>query len=176
MNGSVAKVRRKGRYPMSVEDQTARVGRSARRVTTVLHYVTRMHTFLYRLTGGAIGGRMGKNPVLLLTTRGHKTGKQHTTPLLYLAEGDHLVTVASNGGAPAHPFWWLNLQANSDAYVQVGLQKLLVTARQATREERNRLWPLVTAMYPGYADYQKQTTREIAVVILRPIGGDRIQG
>ena len=107
--------------------------------------------------------------MLLLTTTGRKTGKQRTTPLLYLKDGDRLVLVASNGGAPKHPTWWLNLQARPEAEVQIGSKKIRVTARQADQEERNQLWSKVVAMYPDYANYQKRAEREIPVVILQPM-------
>lgn len=155
---------------MSVENKTQTVdkNRPARRSNTGARIFTGIHTFFYRLSGGRIGGRFGKSPVLLLTTTGRKTGKQRTTPLLYLKDGDNLVLVASYGGAPTHPVWWLNLQAKPEAEVEIGRQKLRVTARQANAEERARLWPLLVAMYPSYAEYQKKTTREIPVVILHP--------
>ena len=99
---------------MSVENQTQTVdkNRPVRRSNTVARFFTGLHTFFYRLSGGKPGGRFGKSPVLLLNTTGRKTGKQRTTPLLYLKDGDNLVLVASNGGAPTHPVWWLNLQGN----------------------------------------------------------------
>ena len=115
-----------------------------------------------------MGGRLGKSPVLLLITTGRKTGKPRATPLFYLKDGDNIILVASNGGSTTHPTWWLNLQANPQAKVELGRKKLPVTARQADAEERKRLWPLLVAMYAGYAEYQKKTTREIPLVILSP--------
>jgi F420H(2)-dependent quinone reductase len=103
-----------------------------------------------------MGGRLGISPVLLLTTTGRKTGKQHTIPLLYLNDGDNLILVASNGGAPIHPVWWLNLQANPEAVVEIGKIKLPMRARQADAEEHKRLWPLLVAMYADFAEYQKR--------------------
>ncbi len=135
-----------------------------------LRLATPVHTFLYRLTGGSVGGRVFKSPVLLLTTTGRKSGKRRTIPLLYLADGDSLAVVASKGGAPEHPAWWLNLQRNPEAEVQVGRRRFRVRAEQASPAEKGRLWPLLTRMYPPYDDYQKRTTREIPVVILRPVG------
>lgn len=156
------------------ENNKARSRRSPSRVgQAVQRSVTGIHTFLYRLTGGAFGGRMFGNPVLLLITTGRKTGKQRTTPLLYLADGDAMVLVASNGGSEWSPAWWLNLKSNPSAQVQVGRRTTAVTAEQASPEERRRLWPLVTAMYAGYADYQKRTAREIPLVILRPVSAGR---
>lgn len=105
---------------------------------------------------------------MLLSTTGRKTGKRRTTPLLYLRDGDKLVLVASHGGSATHPIWWLNLQAKPEAEVEIGRQKLAVVARQANAEERNRLWPLVVAMYADYAKYQEKTTREIPLILLHP--------
>ncbi len=153
---------------MSVEHQTVDKNRTARKSNAGQRFFTGLHTFFYRFSGGKLGGQFGKSPVLLLITTGRKTGKQRTTPLLYLKDGDNLILVASYGGAPTHPVWWLNLQANPEAEVEIGRRKLRVTARQADAEERKRLWPLVVAMYPSYAEYQKKTTREIPVVILLP--------
>lgn len=129
-----------------------------------------IHRFWYRLTGGAMGGRVLGAPVLLLTTRGRKTGKQRTTPLLYLTDGEKLVIVASNGGADWDPAWWANLRQNPQAEVQVKKVKRWVRAEKASAEEKGRLWPLLTEMYSGYEGYQKGTEREIPVVILRPEG------
>jgi len=123
---------------------------------------------LYRLTGGTVGGKMGGRPILLLTTIGRKSGKERVTPLLYLPEGDHFIVIASNWGEANHPIWWLNLQANPRAKIQIGRKTIPVTARQAGPEERQRLWPVITSQYSNFADYQKRTTREIPVVILTP--------
>jgi len=153
---------------MSVEQQRVDGSRAARKSSTGQRLLTGTHTFFYRLSGGKLGGRLGKSPVLLLNTTGRKTGKQRTTPLLYLRDGDDLVLVASYGGAPTHPVWWLNLLAKPEAEVEIGRKKLSVTARQADAAERERLWPLLVAMYGDYAEYQKKTTREIPVVILHP--------
>ena len=129
-------------------------------------WLTRIHTSLYLWTRGAIGGRMGTSPILLLTTIGRKSGVLRTTPLFYLADGTRFALVASNGGAEQHPLWWRNLLADPRAGVQVGRQNINMMARQATPEERAQLWPRLVAVYAPYADYQKRTSREIPVVIL----------
>jgi len=137
-----------------------------RRLLTAL---SRAHVALFRASGGRLGGRIaGGAPVLLLTTTGRKSGKQRTTPLLYLADGDRYVVIASVGGAPKHPAWYLNLRDNPSATIEVGRRKLAVTATTASAEERARLWPLAVQIYAGYADYQAKTSREIPVVILAP--------
>ena len=135
-----------------------------RRLLTAL---SRAHVGLYRASRGRLGGRISRGaPVLLLTTTGRKSGKQRTTPLLYLEDAGRYVVIASVGGAPKHPAWYLNLLANPAATLEVGSRKLPVTASTASPEERARLWPLAVQMYPGYNAYQAKTAREIPVVIL----------
>ena len=136
-------------------------------VANAQRFVTGFHTFIYRLSGGRIGGRIVGSPVLLLTTIGRKSGKERTLPLIYLTDEDTIVLVASNGGVAKHPLWWLNLQANPQATVQIRSRIVTLMATVAEGEERNRLWSRLVAMYPGYADYQKRTPREIPVVLLR---------
>jgi F420H(2)-dependent quinone reductase len=140
----------------------------------ILKLFSRLHVLFYRASGGRLGGRFRKTaPVLLLTTTGRKTGKQRTTPLLYLEQGDRYVVIASVGGAPKHPAWYLNLRGNPTATIQIGSRKLAVRAETAVPEERARLWPLVTQMYPSYDDYQAKTSREIPVVTLTPTAEKR---
>ena len=121
---------------------------------------------LYKATDGRVTGSHGGAPVLLLTTTGRRSGKQRTTPLLYLEDDGTLVVVASYGGAPKHPAWYLNLSANPEVEVQIGRNVERRRARTADAEERSRLWPRLVAMYGSYASYQTRTTREIPVVIL----------
>lgn len=123
---------------------------------------------LYRASGGRIGGRLKAAPVLLLTTTGRRSGKRRTTPLLYVEDAGRYVIVASVGGAPKHPAWFLNLRDEPGASIRVGRRTLAVTAATATAEERSRLWTLAAAMYSGYDAYQARTSREIPVVILTP--------
>jgi deazaflavin-dependent oxidoreductase (nitroreductase family) len=107
-------------------------------------------------------------PVLLLTTTGRRSGKARTTPLTFFRDGRDLVVIASNGGADRAPDWSLNLQQDPRAVVQIGTDELTVEARTASPEERERLWVGITATFPGYAAYQRKTTRRIPVLILRP--------
>ncbi|GBE25103.1 MAG TPA: nitroreductase family deazaflavin-dependent oxidoreductase [Actinobacteria bacterium] len=125
-----------------------------------------LHTVLFRVTSGRIGKRLVNNDMLLLSTIGSETGKQHTVPLLYLRDGDDFVIIASWGGRPENPQWYRNLQAKPHTTIQVLGEKIPVTARTADETERARLWPSVLAAYEGYAEYQSRTTREIPVVIL----------
>jgi F420H(2)-dependent quinone reductase len=127
-----------------------------------------IHNALYRFSGGKVGGRVKKVPILLLTVRGRKSGKLRTTPLMYGRDGENLVLVASVGGAPKNPAWYLNLQAD-EAEVQVGRDRRRVRARDAEGEERERLWAQMVEAYPTYADYQQKTTRKIPVVVLEPV-------
>ena len=125
-----------------------------------------VHGALYRLTGGRVGARVAGLPVLLLTTTGRKSGKPRTVPLSYLAHGDALVLVGSKGGAPRHPAWYLNLEANPEVDVQIGREHRRLRARRAAAEEAERLWPAVLERSPGYAKYRAKTSREIPLVLL----------
>ena len=134
----------------------------------VLSVLGSIHTAFYRLTGGRFGGSMNKAPVLLLTTKGRKTGKVRTTPLLYGRDGANLVLVASVGGADHNPAWFYNLQGHK-AEVQIGRAKQKVKARVAEGEERERLWAQMVGIWPAYAEYQQKTARRIPVVVLEPV-------
>ncbi|HEY5295306.1 MAG TPA: nitroreductase family deazaflavin-dependent oxidoreductase [Gaiellaceae bacterium] len=127
-----------------------------------------LHRTLYRLSGGRIGGSAWGLPIVLLTTTGRRSGKQRTTPLCALPHGDDYVVVGSFGGMDRHPAWWLNLEAQPQAGLQVGRRRHGVTARLASPDERGALWSELTARAPGYLDYERRTEREIPVVILHP--------
>jgi F420H(2)-dependent quinone reductase len=131
--------------------------------------MTGTHAAIYRASGGKVAGRMFNSPVLLLVTTGRKTGKERTSPLLYLEDGENLVVVGSVGGAPRHPDWYWNLKANPEARVQIQDRTLRVRAEEAKDEEKRRLWRRVVEMYPPYEDYQRRTQREIPVLVLRPV-------
>ena len=146
--------------------------RPSKLVASLQNLVTWIHTLLYRSSRGVIGGTLANSPVLLLTTTGRRSRKQRTVPLLYLMDGRNVVLVASNGGALRHPTWWLNLQATPDAWIQVKGIRRRVKAEQASAAEKQRLWPRLTAMYPGYKRYQEITIRDIPVVILRSTEGN----
>jgi F420H(2)-dependent quinone reductase len=128
----------------------------------------RVHTRLYRWLGGAGVGRIGKAPILLLTTRGHRSGKPRTIPLLFLRDGDAFVVVASYGGAPNHPAWYVNLLATPAVEIEVRGSRTEATARTANDEERERYWPQFVALYSKYDAYQEKTDRTIPVVVLKP--------
>lgn len=133
-------------------------------------WATKLHVAVYRATGGRVAGRLLGSPVLLLHTIGRKSARTKTTPLFYLRDGENLAVVASNGGTLSHPAWWLNLEANPEATVEIGGRRLRVRAEEASRGEKARLWPRLVEMYSGYEDYQRKTDREIPVIILRPVG------
>lgn len=130
----------------------------------------RIHPVVYRLTGGRLLGRIDGVPVLLLMTRGRKSGEVRTKPLLYLADGDAFVVAASYAGEPRHPAWWLNLLADPRARVQVGGRIVDVRAREAEGDERERLWRAIVAQEASFAEYERRTTRRIPVVVLEPVG------
>jgi deazaflavin-dependent oxidoreductase (nitroreductase family) len=133
-----------------------------------LKLVSATHRALYRLSGGRAVGRVWGLSILLLTTTGRKSGEPRTTPLCYFPDGDDLVVVASNGGMDWYPDWWLNLIKEPNATIQIGSSRRAVVARQATSEERERLWATLTASAPGYLEYQRRTSREIPLGILQP--------
>jgi deazaflavin-dependent oxidoreductase (nitroreductase family) len=130
--------------------------------------LSRLHAAVYRLTGGVLGRRLVLNDMLLLTTRGSRTGRRHTVPLLYLRDGQTVVVIASWGGRPENPDWYGNLVADSRATVQVRSRVWAVQARTATPAEREAWWPRIVAAYPGYRAYQSHTDRVIPVVFLEP--------
>lgn len=127
------------------------------------------HSALYRATGGKIGNKTFGCETFLLTTTGAKSGGSRTAPLLYLKDGKHFVVVASNGGSPAHPAWFVNLTKNPDATIQIGNEVTKVRARKANAQEKARLWPRLTKFYEGYEVYQEHTKREIPIVILERV-------
>lgn len=126
------------------------------------------HRWLYRATGGRLGGRIVGMPVLLLTTMGRRTGRRHTTSLTYLPHGTNFVVIGSNAGAAKHPDWVLNLRADPRAIVQVRDHRMGVRAREAVGAERSQLWNRAIRSYSGYAVYQSRTARTIPVMILEP--------
>jgi len=125
------------------------------------------HVRVYRETSGERGYHWrGGTTILLLTTEGRVSGEQRTTPLIHRTDGDDWVIVASKGGAPEHPGWYQNLQANPKASIQVKGEEIPVRAADAKGAERARLWGLMVEAWPAYEDYQSKTDREIPVVVL----------
>ncbi|HEY3995763.1 MAG TPA: nitroreductase family deazaflavin-dependent oxidoreductase [Mycobacterium sp.] len=126
------------------------------------------HIRAYRESDGEVGYIWNGVPTLLLTATGRRTGRKLTSPLIFARDGDDYLVVASMGGAPKHPLWYLNLQANPEAEIQVKAETLSVVARTASAAEKPRLWKIVTEVWPNYDVYQSRTDRDIPVVILRP--------
>lgn len=136
------------------------------------------HRDMYLRTDGAEGqfmdftmaGGPERTPCLLLRTKGRKSGEAKTLPLIYGEDHGHYVIVASKGGAPAHPAWYLNLDANPEVAVQVGSRKARGRAHTVKGAERQRLFDMMAKIYPPYVDYQNRTKREIPVVVIEPEG------
>jgi deazaflavin-dependent oxidoreductase (nitroreductase family) len=127
------------------------------------------HVRRYTETDGEAGYLWNGVPILLLSSTGRKTGLTRTHALIFARDGDDYLIVASLGGAPRHPQWYLNLTASPEAEIQVRAEHLPVTARTAAPGgERERLWAIVTAIWPNYDAYQARTQREIPVVVLSP--------
>jgi len=134
----------------------------------LLKIVSASHVFWYRLTGGLIGHRLGPTRTLLLHHVGSRSGKRYTTPLTYGQDGENFLLVASKGGSARHPAWYGNLVANPEVEVQVGSRRMQVRARSASYQEKPRLWSIMVREWPGYDGYQRNTDREIPVVVLEP--------
>lgn len=127
------------------------------------------HASVYRATGGRVGYRIpGMAPMLLLDHIGAKSGTRRTTPLVFGRDGESIVLVASKGGYPKNPAWYHNLKAHPDVSVQIGSKRMDVHAREATPEERERLWPLMVGVYSGYEGYRRRTGRQIPLIVLEP--------
>lgn len=128
------------------------------------------HIALYVATDGKEGSSQRGAPLLLLTTQGRKSGKWRRTALIFGQTGGNYVVVASMGGAPKHPSWYLNLTANAEVRVRVYDRTFTATARTATPEEKPALWSMMATIWPDYDEYVRKTTRDIPVVILEPVG------
>ena len=124
------------------------------------------HVRVYRETGGAHGYHWRGTEILLLTTTGRRSGEPRTTPLIHRTDGGRWVIVASKGGAPEHPAWFTNLEADPDATIQVLAEEIPVRMSVAEGEEHARLWKLMTEVWPAYDEYQAKTDREIPIVVL----------
>lgn len=127
------------------------------------------HIKQYVETDGEQGHLWRGVPTLLLTTTGRKSGELRRTALIYGRHGSSYLLVASQGGAPNHPAWYLNLTTNPDVEVQVGAEKFSARARTATEQEKPELWTAMTAIWPDYDQYQTKTERPIPVVVLDPV-------
>jgi deazaflavin-dependent oxidoreductase (nitroreductase family) len=124
------------------------------------------HVRRYEETNGEVGYLWNGAPTLVLTTIGSSSGKERKHALIYAPCGDDYLIVASRGGSPDHPQWYKNLVKNPNVRVQVLGDRFDAVARTASPDEKARLWPLVTEVWPSYDDYQQRTDRDIPVVVL----------
>ena len=146
-------------------------------VGKIIKTMSKVQVLFYRWTGGLLGSkwRVGSAfpwgiPVLLLTTIGRKSGQPRIVPLLFIADGDNVVVVASQGGLPKDPLWYKNLQANPECEVQIKRRKLKMRARTVDEVERKQLWPKLVAHYEDFASYETWTDRVMPVVVLERAG------
>jgi deazaflavin-dependent oxidoreductase (nitroreductase family) len=123
----------------------------------------------FRANGGKVGGPFAGGPLLLLHTVGARTGQERVNPVMYQVVGDSYAIFASKAGAPVHPDWYHNLIAHPRVRAEVGAETLEFTARVADAETRDRIWTAQKNAYPGFADYERKTSRQIPVVILDPV-------
>jgi deazaflavin-dependent oxidoreductase (nitroreductase family) len=126
------------------------------------------HIRQYRETDGDVGYLWNGAPTLLLTTTGRRTGEARTSALIFGRDGQDYLIVASMGGAPKHPQWYLNLTANPDVEIQVKGEHIRATAHAASQDDKPRLWGILTKVWPNYDVYQSRTERNIPVVVLSP--------
>ena len=128
--------------------------------------LSRVHKYLYVLLGGRLVSHRGGVNFLLLSTRGRRSGRMKTVPLLYLVLNGDQCVIASRGGSPTAPDWLLNIRDDSKVRVQIGRNRREGTARIASGEERDELWPRFVESYSGYEGYQARTTRRFPIVII----------
>ncbi len=123
----------------------------------------------FRANQGKVGGRFEGRTLLLLHTKGAKSGQERINPTAYIKDGDRYVVIASKGGAPTHPDWYYNVIANPSVSIEVGTETFQVQAQVAEEPERTRLYDKMAAMMPAFDDYRKKTTRTIPVIVLTPV-------
>jgi len=127
------------------------------------------HVFMYRLTGGKFGSEMRGFKVLILTTKGRKSGKTFSTPLGYFERDGGYIIVASNAGGAKHPAWYYNIKGNpDDVMIQVRDKKMKVKPEIILGEKRRPLYDWIASIAPNYGEYEKKTSREIPLVFLKP--------
>jgi deazaflavin-dependent oxidoreductase (nitroreductase family) len=155
---------------LGVRPPTAGLSRGDRVATVVSRRVAALHTRLLRRTGGRVGSRFRGGDVVLVTCRGRVSGKERSTPLIHVRDGEDVVVAASNGGIDTEPQWWLNLRAHPHGTVEVRGRRWPVVAGEVEEPERARLWAALSARFDGYDGYQAKVSRRIAVVRLSPAG------
>jgi deazaflavin-dependent oxidoreductase (nitroreductase family) len=122
----------------------------------------------FRANGGKVGGQFAGAPLLLLHTTGARSGQERVNPVMYQDLGGPVAVFASKGGAPTHPAWYHNVVANPEVTAEIGTETRRFRARTATGDERRQIWDRQKQEYPGFADYEAGTAREIPVVVLEP--------
>jgi deazaflavin-dependent oxidoreductase (nitroreductase family) len=142
--------------------------RNSRPLALAMKYFARAHIWAYQRTDGIVGARLLWFPAALVTTTGRKSGQPRTTPTLYLRDGDRVILPASFGGRDANPGWYHNLQSDPKVHVQIRGEHRDLIARDATDEERKRLWPKLIRMYPPYRNYREATDRVIPLIVCEP--------
>jgi deazaflavin-dependent oxidoreductase (nitroreductase family) len=120
----------------------------------------------FRANEGKVGGAFAGAPMILITHKGAKSGKEYTSPLVYTRDAGNVVIIASKGGAPEDPQWFRNLVANPDVTVEIGTEKYAGRARAAEGAERDRLFRAQADLMPNFDDYATKTTRTIPVVVI----------
>ena len=123
----------------------------------------------FRENDGKVGGRFEGKTLLLLHTKGAKSGNERINPVAYVRDGDRLVIIASKGGSPTNPSWYYNILANPLVTVEAGTEKFQARATVAEEPERTRLYNKMVEMMPGFDDYRRKTTRNIPVIVLTPL-------
>lgn len=138
--------------------------------TGLIKRIGKFQVFIYRLSGGRLMNTFLGAPVAILTHTGRKSGAIRRTPLVYALDGDSVILAGSKGGMSKPPMWKHNLDANPNCEIQIGANNRLVTARVASAEEEERLWPLLTAVYAGFDEYRARTegVRHINLYVLEP--------
>jgi proline iminopeptidase len=130
--------------------------------------LTQSHIAIYRASGGRIGSSIGGLPFLVLHHKGRKSGQWRAAPLVYAVVDGDPVIIASKGGAPKNPIWFLNLEASPECEIEIGRERRQVRARVLDGEERSRAWAAAAKVWPGYEGYKKRAPRQIPVILLEP--------
>ncbi len=151
--------------PMSLDEAHAR-NAGARVSLKEMLALNRNVTEEFRANGGKVSGMFAEEPLLLLTTTGAKSGQKRTNPLVHTTDGDRVVIIASFGGAPKHPAWFLNIQANPEVMIELPGETFTANAIIPEGEERQRIYEQHAAEMPRFAEYQSMTSRQIPVVVV----------
>jgi deazaflavin-dependent oxidoreductase (nitroreductase family) len=149
-----------------VFDSTDRSCSMNRLTPKTIRRIGRLHAWIWRLSGGRFGDGFGRAPFLLLTTKGRKTQRPRTTPVLYLEDGNDLIVVGSFGGNDQPPSWLLNLISCPEAEILLKGKRSRRIARAVASQEKQRLWPRLVSLYPNFAVYQQRTDRDIPLIRL----------